>query len=480
MLRMQLPGWLVAVALCSATACSRGPTPPRPPVVAVTPHLPVAFDAAAVDAWMAAQLQQRGLVGVQLAIARGGELVFSRSYGRARVGGAKLSDDTAFAIGSITKQFVCAAAAMLEHDGKLSLTDPVAKYQPELTRASDITLDDLGAHLSGYRDFYPLDFLDQRMRTPTTPAAVMQRYATAPLDFEPRTRWSYSNTGFLVLGRVIEQVGGTPLGPWLRAHVFAPLHMDHSHFEPGPQTAGLATGHTRFALGEPSPTPREASGWIDAAGGIWATASDLVRWDLGLLAGTVVPPDARAKLTTARTLADGRSTDYGCGLGVRRQSGDELWSHSGAVSGFVAYNTVIPRTGTAVVLLANTEGSSVGDLHAELVAMMLAVPEQVPSVAGPGAVEVAGQLFAQLQRGTLDRTRLSRELSAYYDPARVRAAAGRLRELGTPVRIEADRARERGGLEVTHLRLVFADRTVKALMYRQPDGTVEEFLLLHD
>lgn len=467
-----------AIILVGSLACA--PPRTRAPAVAEPPHLPTSFDAAAVDAWMTAQVRQRGLVGVQLAIARDGALVFARSYGLARVGGPAVDDDTAFAIGSITKQFVCAAAAVLEHDGKLALTDPVAKYAPGLTRASDITLDDLGAHLSGYRDFYPLDFVDARMQTPTTTAAVIERYATAPLDFEPRTRWSYSNTGFLVLGAVVEQTSGVPLGQWLQSQVFAPLHMDHSHFEPAPTTPGLATGHTRFALGEPTPTPREASGWIDAAGGIWASASDVIRWDLGLLAATVVPADARAKLTTARTLADGRSTDYGCGLGVRRQAGDELWSHSGAVSGFLAYNTVIPRTGTAVVLLSNTEGSSVGDLHAELVAMMLAVPEQVPHVAGPGAIEVAGALFEQLQRGEIDRARLSSELAAYYDPARVRAAAPRLRALGTPLRIEADRPRERGGLEVTHLRLVFADRTVKALLYRRPDGIVEEFLLLHD
>jgi D-alanyl-D-alanine carboxypeptidase len=108
---------------------------------------------------------------------------------------------TMFAIGSVAKRFTCSALMMLAEEKKLSLTDPVSKYFPRLTRAKDVTLLDLGGHLSGYRDYYPLDFADNEMLKPAAADAIIDEYATRPLDFEPRSRYSYSNTGFIILGR---------------------------------------------------------------------------------------------------------------------------------------------------------------------------------------------------------------------------------------------------------------------------------------
>lgn len=453
-------------------------TPPAAASVAPKRSAPSRLDPDAIDEWLAAELQARGVVGAQLAMFVDGRPLLVRNYGHVRSGGEPVTDDTAFAIGSITKQFVCAAASMLQEQRKLSLDDRVAKWYPDLTQAKDITLDDLGAHLSGYPDFYPLDFVERRMQAPIEPDQLIQRYATGPLDFEPRTRWSYSNTGYIILGRVIERVTKEPLGAWLQRHVFAPLQMDHSSFDPPRDAAGLAQGHTSFALGEPEPALPEGAGWIHAAGGIYASASDLMRWNLALAEQKLLAPKAWRRITSSRTLADGRATDYGCGIGVRRISGETVLSHSGAISGFVAYDAVVPRTRSAVVLLANTEGANLGELHRILLGLLLMPPASVPTVAGPPAAEVARSLFEQLQAGKLDRTMLSEELSLYYDDERVQAAAPRLAALGTPRSVIADRPRERGGLEVSAITFVFADHSCKALLYRSPDGTVHEFLLV--
>lgn len=469
---------------CCVLACR--PTPPATPTVTpapapvALPKPPAELDPQAIDGWLAGELARRGVVGAQVVIVKDGQTVLAKSYGVELRGGAAVTNDTAFAIGSITKQFVCAAALALEQDKKLSLDDEVAKYYPKLTRAADITLDDLGAHLSGYPDFYPLDFLDRRMQEPIEPDALIERYAGAPLDFEPRSKWSYSNTGFIVLGRVIEKVTNKPLDAFLRERVFGPAGVEHGALDPEDGTPGLAHGHAHFALGEAEPIRREAKGWIHAAGGIYASAGDLAKWNLALVDGKVLAPPALKKLTTARTLADGRSTDYGCGLGVRHQGGEIVWSHSGAVSGFLAYNTVVPRTRSAVVLLVNTEGGSTGELHQEIVGLLLAPPANVPKVAGPPAADVARVLFEQLQAGQLDRSKLGEELSVYYDDARLQQAAPRLRALGKPTRVEAGKPRERGGMEVTTIELAFETRVVKAMLYRTPDGIVQEFLLLHD
>lgn len=476
---------------------------------------PTQLDAAEIDRWIAAELEAREVVGAQLAIYVDGKPLLLRNYGQRSKAGEPVTDDTAFAIGSITKQFICAAASMLHEQRKLSLDDRVAKWYPDLTRAKDITLDDLGSHLSGYPDFYPLDFVDRRMQQSIEIEQLIDRYAKGPLDFEPRTRWSYSNTGFIVLGRVIEHVAKEPLGSWLQQQVFAPLHMDHTVFEPPRDAAGLAQGHTSFALGEPEPSIPEAQGWIYAAGGIYASASDLMQWNLALAEGHeadgtgrvgLLAPKTWRRITSSRTLADGRGTDYGCGIGVRRMSGETVLTHSGAISGFVAYNAVVPRTRSAVVLLANTEGANVGELHQTLLGLLVVPPTSVPIVNGPPAIELARSLFEQLQTGQLDRTLLSEELSLYYDDARVQEAAPRLAALGVPESVTASRPRERGGMEVTTLTftfntdasasqedplrgppsgqsisdLRFADRSIVALLYRSPDGKVQEFLLMRD
>ena len=445
------------------------------------PALPTLFDAAAIDAYVAAQVKRRELVGASLVIVRDGKIALARGYGLASLAsGEPVTPDTAFGIGSITKQFVCTAALLLADDRKLSLDDKVAAHYPKLTRAGDITLDDLGAHMSGYPDFYPLDYVDRRMRQPIEPDQIIQRYATVPLEFEPRTRFSYSNTGFVVLGRVVERVSGQPLPELLRRRVFGPLGMTHASFEPVPGTPGVAAGHVSFALGAPRPIAPEARDWLHAAGGMYASASDLARWDLALAGGKLLSRRSLRRLTTARTLASGRSTDYGCGLGVRRVGGETVLSHSGAVAGFLGYNTVIPRTRSAVIFLVNTEGGSPGDLHQQLVSLVVGPSTHVPTVKGPPATQVALDLLHQVQRGTIDRAMAAPELVDYFEDSGLARAAPALRALGEPSAVEAAETRARGGMEVTTLRFTFAERTVKALLYRTPDGVVHEFLLMRD
>src|SRR6185295_12921177 len=138
---------------------------------------------------------------------------------------------TLFAIGSVSKQFTSAAVLLLAEEGKLSARDPVAKYYPTLTRAKEITLLDLMNHVSGYPDYYPLDFLDRRMKKPIDPDELLRQYAGGKLDFEPDSRYSYSNTGYILLGRVVEKVSGESLGAFLTRRIFKPLGMDHSFYE---------------------------------------------------------------------------------------------------------------------------------------------------------------------------------------------------------------------------------------------------------
>jgi D-alanyl-D-alanine carboxypeptidase len=458
-----------------------------------------AVDTKAIDALVAREISARGLVGISLAIARDGVIVLDRGYGtRSIADKAPAAGDTMFAIGSVTKQFTCACILLLAEDGKLAVTDKVAKYYPKLTRAADITLLDLMNHVSGYPDYYPLDFVDLRMMKPIAVDEVIRLYGTGKLDFEPGTRYSYSNTGYDLLGRVVEKVSGEPFGTFLSGRILKPLGLSRTVYEPATDGTGFARGYTTFALGAPEPAVPEAKSWVAAAGAIYSTAGDLARWDLALMSGKVLKPESLKLMTTPRTLADGRSTGYGCGLSVGERSGKTILSHNGAVAGFLAYNTMVPDGKTAVVLISNFDVSGdVAALYREILIPLLPPatppaaaqakpspvvpqPKGVPVIAGPPAPEQSKTLFLSLQSGAVDRSKLSPDFSWFLTEAKIRGASERLKTYGEPTGAALESINERGGMEVTSVRLRFGGKSLRSLMYRTPDGMIQQYFLYKD
>src|SRR5207302_1862880 len=170
---------------------------------------------------------------------------------------------------------------------KLSLDRKVAADYPSLTRANDITLLDLFQHVSGYPDFYPLDFVDRRMQRDIAPDALIAQYASGKLDFAPGTRWSYSNTGYIIAGRMVERAAGVPIRQLFEERLFTPAGLVHTAYVP-PDSPALATGYTSFALGDPERAAREPEGWLYTAGGLYSTATDLLHWDLALIESKVL------------------------------------------------------------------------------------------------------------------------------------------------------------------------------------------------
>jgi D-alanyl-D-alanine carboxypeptidase len=172
-------------------------------------------------------------------------------------------------------------------------------------------------------------------------------------------------------------------------------------------------------------------------------------------------------------------SQYGCGVGLRWQDGRQALTHGGAVSGFNAYNAVVPSTRSAVALVSNVDGG-LGALPGQLLGLLAATTHQVPNIDGPPAAEMARSLFLELQRGRVDRSRFGEEFNLYLDDAKVAAAAKRLRRRGRPSSAELVRADERGGMEVSVVRLTFRRGSLRTLMYRQPDGRVEQFFVEAD
>jgi D-alanyl-D-alanine carboxypeptidase len=435
------------------------------------------IDTARVDSIIRAQIADKHIIGVSVGIMQGGQIVFSRGYGVRDLGTHdSVTRTTMFAIGSVTKQFTCTSLLMLQEQGKLSLRDPVAKYFPRLTRARDITLLDLGGHLSGYRDYYPLDYVDREMQQPATADTIINRYARRPIDFEPRSRYSYSNTGFLILGRVIERVSGKPDGTDLADRILTPLRLTRTAYEPvWSDTANMARGYTSFALSDPIPAEPEARGWAGAAGALWSTPNDLLRWDESLLEHALISQRSFATLATAQRLSDGRSSGYGCGEGVNDRGQAVVLRHGGAVSGFVAQNTVIPSTRSAVVLLSNSDFSPIDELNQTLIGLILPQVD-VPAVRGLSAVDAATKFLTDLARGTVDRAALSDDFNAYLTDEQVALGRRALNALGPVANVAVVGLYERGGMAVAVVNFDVGSVPARGLMYRNPDGHIEEFL----
>jgi CubicO group peptidase (beta-lactamase class C family) len=434
------------------------------------------IDVNQVDSIIRRNVAEKHIVGVSVGIMQNGQVVFARGYGVANTASsAPVTPRTMFAIGSVTKQFTCSSMLMLQEKGQLSIDDPVSKYYPQLTRAKDIALKDLGGHLSGYRDYYPLDYVDREMAQAEPADTIIMRYATRPLDFEPRSRWSYSNTGFLILGRVIEKVSGEPIGTFFQTHIFTPLKLERTQYEPAPNGTDMATGYTSFGLSDPILAVPEARGWAGAAGAIWSTPTDLLTWDRSLLDHTLISPASYAVLTTPRRLTDGRSSGYGCGEGINDRGTAVTFSHGGAVSGFVAQNTIIPSTKSALVVLSNSDFSPVGALNQELIAKLLPSAD-VPVVHGLSALDAARKFLTDLEQGRVDRSTISPDFDAYLTADKLATAQKSLSALGPISNIRIAGVSERGGLEVASVRFNVGTTATQGLMYRRTDGKLEEFL----
>ncbi len=299
----------------------------------------------------------------------------------------------------------------------------------------------------------------------------------------------------MLLGRIIERVSGQPLGAFFSENIFKPLGMTHTLYEPAPDDGRVAPGYTSFELTALTRASREGAGWVGPAGGIYSTAADVARWDIALMDGRVLKPASWKLMSTPRVLANGKSSGYGCGLGVATRDGLTLFTHGGAVSGFIARNTFIPETRSAVVVVINDEDGPLANAIVEhaIKAILPTRAANLPVTTGPssaredrGAIPKingeepgakAAEMFKAFQSGALDRATLGEEFSAFVTDAKLRASATALKPFGAPTAVSVRSIGERGGMEVSSVGLTFASGALDALMYRSPDGKVQEYLL---
>src|SRR6202050_1126356 len=211
-------------------------------------------------------LADSGAPSVSIAVVEHGQLAYAKAFGKASLGPDRTADaHTRYAVGSVSKQFTAAAILLLAEQGKLSLDDKVSKSFPDLTRANEITVRELLSHTSGYEDYAPQDYMIPEWTKPVTPDEILDKWAKKPLNFDPGTRWQYSNTNYVLAGRIFEKASGQQLMPFLKKTFFAPLHMDTAGDCSVDKTPQDGIAYTRYALGPARPALREGAGWYFAA-----------------------------------------------------------------------------------------------------------------------------------------------------------------------------------------------------------------------
>jgi len=431
-----------------------------------------------IDAIASKALADTGAPSVSIAIVKDGKIAYAKAYGNARLEPATPAQpDMRYCIGSVSKQFLAGAILLLVQDGKLSLDDRVARFLPSLRRASGITIRQLLSHTSGYQDYYPLDYVAPFMQQPVTAGGILERWAMKALDFDPGTEWQYSNTNYVVAGRILEKVTGMPLMAFLESRIFRPLGMQSPvDLDVHPLSSPDAAGYTRFGLGPPHAVPPEAPGWLYAAGELAMTARDLALWDQSLMEGRLLKAASLEEMIKPVRLKNGAPTYYGLGVGISDASGHPRLSHGGAVSGFVSDNVVWLDQGIAVVALTNLDGSDAPRSIVSQIGTWLVGEKLDPQAARP--LEQARQIFLDLQQGKIDRSILNSDADAYFTAQVLADAASSLKPLGTPASFEQTSFGLRGGMMYRSFRIGFASgKSVHLSTFSTPDGKLAQYLI---
>lgn len=305
-------------------------------------------------------------------VAQDGKILLSKGYGMANFEWKlPATPETRFRLGSITKQFTGMAVLLLEQEGKLKTGDPISKYvenAPE--RWAPITIHHLLTHTSGIPNFTSFPDYVKTMMLPSPPPESIKRVLDKPLDFDPGTKFNYSNSGYVILGLIVEKASGMSYAEYLRTRIFEPLGMkDTGYDNDRTLIPNRAAGYERGPLGL-----RNAA-FIDmtiphAAGALYSTTLDLMKWDAGLAAGKLLTPENYERYFKPAL------NNYAYGWSVAKRGSDTVHSHAGGINGFSTMIYRVPEKKLLVVTLSNVLPSQAGKLALEL--MRLQLGEEVP------------------------------------------------------------------------------------------------------
>jgi D-alanyl-D-alanine carboxypeptidase len=373
-----------------------------------------------------------------IGIVEDGKIFYRKAYGLRDVERRTAATiDTHYEIGSITKQFTAAAILQLQEAGKLNIDDKLSKYLPDAPHASEVTLRQLLSHTSGLPEYLEGPDIESAATKPVSFAQLMSRVAGKPLDFTPGTKMAYNNTGYILLGRVIETVSGQSYRDYVRKHLLEPAGMAQTHtVADEAHLPNMAEGY-RHAGGrlERAQPIHETWGW--SAGDLVSTLDDLERWNRALTQGRIVSSASYLAMTTPAKIADGES-DYGLGLFVDSVLDQPRIGHTGGSFGFTTANEFFPKQNVRIIAFTNLNANpEPGEM------ITTAVFEDLfPDIAAAASKAAPGEdaevttkvreLFKQIQSGAKGSSLLGAKLDAKMKNGLAERLAKQFAPFGAP------------------------------------------------
>jgi D-alanyl-D-alanine carboxypeptidase len=318
--------------------------------------------------------------------------VFRSAYGMANLElGVPLAPDMVFRLASITKQFTAVAILMLMEQGRLALQDPITRFLPDYpTHDHAITIEHLLTHTSGIRSYTDMPEWPPLWRKDFTTQELIDFFKYQPMQSAPGKRWAYNNSGYHLLGAIIEQVSGQSYEQFVQQHIFEPLSMRQSYYD----------HPTRIIPKRVAGYQKEPDGYANAeylsmtqpyaAGALASTVDDLAQWDAALSRGALLRPETLERAWTPYRLADGSLTGYGYGWMIGEWQGRRTMEHSGGIHGFGTYALRMPAEGLFVAILSNNPGAASRELLTlKIAGLLIGQPYQEPTPIALDAQEYA-------------------------------------------------------------------------------------------
>ena len=329
--------------------------------------------AAKIDEYMTAAVQINRFSG-SILVARDGQPIVSKGYGMANYElDVPNTPQTVFRLGSLTKQFTATAIMMLQERGKLNVNDSICKFLSDCPAAwQPITIRNLLTHTSGIPNYTALPDYEKTQSLPVTQASLIARFKDKPLEFAPGEKYKYSNSGYYLLGVIIERASGKTYADFLQDNIFKPLGMTSTGYD----SSGSIIKHRAAGYAVQSDSLVNAS-YLDmsipyAAGSLYSTVEDLLRWDQSLYTEKLI---SRKSLDEMFTPFRG---EYGYGWNRRKKFDRQALEHEGGINGFNTFISRFPADRLTVIVLSNNEYRSVARIANDLTAIVFDAPYKIP------------------------------------------------------------------------------------------------------
>ena len=326
-----------------------------------------------LDAYFTAAQQADRFNGSVL-IMQNGQPLLNKGYGYKDFLSKQPDDiNTIYQIGSVTKQFTSTIILKLAEQHKLSLSNKISKYFPSFPNGDKITIEQLLTHTSGIWNYTRDEkLMSTGVDKPHSEEEMISLFKDKPLDFEPGTKYSYSNSGYMLLGYIIEKVTGKKYEKVVRDQIFSPLQMTHSGFDFIHNTSpDKATGYLSITDGAATKSAIVDSTVSFSAGALYTTTGDLYKWNQSLSTNKILKKESLANAFTPR------KDKYGLGWSIDSIAGRLIIKHDGGIHGFLSSNFIIPNDHISVTLLSNSNATKMGEVNGDVLAILFGKPYKI-------------------------------------------------------------------------------------------------------